>query len=569
MKKTTFITIVCILACMAFQPVRSIGAENMTSLLPNSTDCFIRLSPVEKLFYQFSITPDSVFGEKITDIAEIKQSLGFNPFDTNDLKANGVDISRRIGLAINDFTLQADPEADPSFSFQLLIPAKNSGKAHAAVLKMVRQMDGSLDIQKKGKITAFMKPAEKLSGQIIEKNDYVMVQTSIGQKAGLGVGDILSPRLSSLKSFKHTASQIPRNKETIFAYVNFKKLVSRNLPAFKKLAEDSGNYASSSYRYLEDFKDMGCVVDAESGDLNIRSVVNVNPGSEVVKDLKGGAHHRQSLLNISEPPVLLVSFSVNASRYYQNVVESMTPDKRNDFQSQIQQMNTNYGLDFKKDIIGNLDGGVNIGVFDGKTITMSSFNMVLTAALKDGKAMKSTIDKIIAGFPPEQQNSFVKTNIADTDSYALNVGGMAQVYFGVKRNQLVVAAGRSFFEKALSNTPESGFVGAVQDAGLKSALKSSNDLFFLDVSETLKALNNFAPMLGGSGQGESPVDTITKALGDFRYVLSSSEVKGDTVSGDFVIKTAFKEPFFRGVVRLANQLKTLKNGNENKPQPKQ
>jgi hypothetical protein len=62
-------------------------------------------------------------------------------------------------------------------------------------------------------------------------------------------------------------------------------------------------------------------------------------------------------------------------------------------------------------------------------------------------------------------------------------------------------------------------------------------------------VKNFQMFIPGGGKG---LDQKTQdAVGKFEYVLASSKLDGNSILGDFTIKTKFTEPFFLEIEKLS------------------
>jgi len=172
--------------------------------------------------------------------------------------------------------------------------------------------------------------------------------------------------------------------------------------------------------------------------------------------------------------------------------------------------------------------------------------------VKDEAVMKSVLDKVIAIFPPPQQEMVSKQTVGDVEAYVVMAPMLpVQVYIGVKDKTFIAAAGKPMFEKALKGDVSSGFTAKIEDKELAEKFKGDGNTFYVNADETMKAVLNFEMFLQGFTGGQGIDQKIQDAVSKFEYVLTSSKLEGNAIWIDLTIKTGFSEPFFIEVEKLS------------------
>lgn len=562
MKKASMWRILTVMLLMA--GLTASAQAEVAEMAPESTEIMIRLPGVETLFDLFSVTENSVLGQPLEDIDEAEEELGFNPLKLAELKSRGLNVEKPFGLLIDSLELSKEAE-EPSFNAALFLPVTDAGKAMEAVKAMISKESPELEWTRDGDLTIFKGAGEGSTGYLLSKADYLFIGGAPKSdakpfmeriaKAGKG--------LTADKSYKEVAGQLSPDRE-ILAYADAARVVEGNLEAIKKLSRESaeetpGPDMTKNLDYLKEWTGTGAGIDFDTKDLMVDTVINVMEGAESLAVMKDVRFDKGIVMGIKDAPVLLVSFAVNARQYYDMVMASLAEEKRQSFQQNLKGIKEGFGVDLESDIIDNLAGNLNLGIYDGMTINMANYNTLLTLNLKDGDKMKGVIESVIAKLPPEQQSMVVKTTIGTQESYMVSLMGMTQLFLGVKENNLIVALGKPMYEKALAADMKTGFLANMSDPNLVETLKADTaSVFYLDSQETFKALKNFSAMLQQFSKDPSrPIidEKVTNAVNQFDYLLSSSEVRGNSIFSNLMVKTNFVNPFFQGVRNVVESFK--------------
>ncbi len=553
--------------CGPLEPVRAAAGSGISKMVPKDAEVVIKLGSVETIFRYFSVTENSFFGEPIEDLEEVKEDFGFNPFNLAELKERGIDADREIGFVIQDLRVAAGEEPQVGFNGVILLPVTDGGKALSTVKTIIGNNTEGVTFAEEGPLTAFTAPGDDVKGYLGTRDGYLLLGANPKGDAGAFLKGLAEGKIpGAAEPFKTLTGDVSPGEE-IFAYVDAAKIVDRNFEAIKTLMAEAGEeegkppaaYNNVNLAYLKDMRDGGFSMDLESKDLAIHGVFNFVPDAEALKVTEGIRIDRSPILKVSDNPAVLLSYGINPSKYYEMVVESLTPEQRESFQQALAGFKTNFGVDLEADIVENLGGTINLGIFDGMSISMTNYNTLLTLNLKEPGKMTAVFEALLAKMPPEQAQTVVKTTIAGVDTYVASVMGMFQLYFGVKGDHLIVSVGKPLFEKAVSGDVSAGFLLSLKDTDLVDVLKdNTTNIFYLGVDEVFKAVRNFSAFLQQfAKEGEAPIDEkIAKGVAPFRYLLSTSRQKGTAMFTSAVVRTTFSEPFLKGVLKIKEELKS-------------
>jgi len=554
----------------------AVKPPDITAYLPESTEFMIKLSSIETIYDHFSVTADTLLGEPVDkdDLAEIKKHFGFNPFAINELKENGFDTGKEFGFLVSDFQWQIKDEAtkenentdDPAFNGLIFMPITDAKKVTGVVERFLKDDEGStLKVNRQGNMTLFEDDKDK--AYLLEKDNYIFIGMNPKADAKAFMESVAAgtTSLMNAKAYKDVISKADPKQE-IFAYINLQKIAEKNLEAFKAMSKKSAEYESlnmsKSLEYLKEYEGIGISADIEKKDFAAKIAANIAPNSKTLNILKDVSYNRKTILGLKENPVTLISFGINLPEYYKMILDNLTEEKKNEFKANLEEIKTKFGVDMEKEVIENLGGNFNFGVYDGVSINMTNYNTMLTMSVKDEAMMNSVLAKVMSKLPPEQQSMVVKTKIGEQDVYAMSLG-FVQLYVGVKDKNLIISVGKPMFEKAVSGDEGSGFVSTMQDKELANTLKGDVGIFYLNAAETFYAVKNFSALLPLLNEGEGIDRNISDAVEKFDYILGTVKLEGNTVFKDVTIKTKFTEPFFKGLANISKSFQDVENKSPN------
>ncbi len=562
----TMLALALISSCiwlLPFSAAETRGAD-LETMVPESADAMIRLGSLSSLYDHLSVTETTFFGEPIEDLSEIKEELGFNPFSLAELEQNGIAVSKPLAIVINSLRW-SETEEGPKPDFSIMIPVTDYQKAKDRFMGSLKAENSETQIQEKNGFTRFTIPGEE-GGYIGKKGDYLLLANSPEEEGAGYMEAILNPekKLSKNELYREIKGGLDAD-EDIFAYINIKKIAETQMAALKKLLaraeEEEEGVETQTNMNLESLKDargMGFTLNLDSPDLMIRSLVKMVPGSKTLKMMENIQFDKSVVFGIRENPMLLLSLGIDPALYYQMMIDAMPPERQEEFDSELSAIKAQYGIDIKTDLIDNFGGSFNLGIYDGASINMMNYNTLISANLKDPARMNTVIEKFMAKLPPEQQSMIVKSTYEGVPTYTINVMGMMQVYIGIKGNNLILSVGQPMYQKALNADAGAGFIANIDDPKLKAVLtdKTSN-IFYLNALELGKAVRNFWAMIQQMKQVPPPSQEVWAMADHFKYLLSTTTLKGADGVGLMTLKTDFSKPFLKGVLDVKEMLKKM------------
>ncbi|MCP4135831.1 MAG: hypothetical protein GY754_32990 [bacterium] len=535
------------------------GAADIASIIPGETALLVKSSSIATIYKNFSVTGSSVFGQPLGDISELKNKIGFNPFILAELQANGFDTQKEAGFFMANIGIgEMGSEPEPVFDLVLFASVADGQKALERVLKVFRGTDESFQVSEEEGLTVIKREGSDIILYITLKDGYIFAGMNPAGDAKPFMKKLLGPAsegdpsvkpapvLAETQIYKEVASKI-NSKKNIFAFMNMKEFTDKNFDIIKNLMSRAAlgggmelQSETPSIAVLKDYRGIGLALDLDSKDFELDVVYTMKKNSKGLDLVKGAEYDKTKILAIKDNPAVLFSFAANAQEYFKYMLSTSPKFRAGMIRQNLEMIKEQFGIDLEKDLLGNLAGNLNAGIFDGTTINMLNYNALLTVNLKDEAKMKELIGKVLQTFPPGQ---IWQGEIANVYTYVY-VLGVIQIYVGIKDKNLIVSMGKFMYEKAIKGDPSTGFLTAIKDKKLAEALKGKTDVLYVKVDEVLKALNNFPPV------SRSLTEQHKAAIRKFDYLLISRWLEGTTGYGKLLIKTNFSSSFLIGIKNM-------------------
>ncbi|QTA80290.1 Uncharacterized protein dnl_25870 [Desulfonema limicola] len=537
-----------------FHETQPEAIPNIIDFIPGQTDFVLNTGSVENIYKQFSITETSVFGNPVKNLDNIKTTLGFNPLVIEDLENTGIDTRGDAGFCFNGLKLDKNDEQVNLF---LYLPVNDVQKVKKALFNLVKEEFSDIEVFSQKGFTVYSKPDRSKKLYLIEKGNYLFIGINPGTDA-LNYAEALAlteKRLSDKDEFKTVVSKLVLSKD-MFIYADFKNIIENNLEAIgenlKRSLKPGSSDISKSMDYLKNIQSGGGSADFSGKDFNFKGMIEFasdSYASGLIKDLR---FDKDILLGISDNPLLLASWAVHTPSYYNMVLDFMPAADSRDYKIFLEHSKAVYDIDFEKHVIDNFAGNINLGIYDGMSINMMNYNLLLTLTIKNEKLFHETAEKFILNAPPRIKSMVRTANIGDNKAWIVSVFGMVQIFITTRDNNLVLTASKPLMEKALAGDMSKGFIVNIEDKNLADRLASNSSLLYLNFGELDKALNNFSAITAMMNKGKS-INT-SKVLNKLDYLLSTAEIKGNGAEFGFYIKTMFDKPFFQGMLELDKDL---------------
>ncbi len=527
----------------------------LLAMVPENTQFAARFNSLEKLYEQFSVYDNSVMGHalKEEDIRDAKTLLGFNPFSIQEARQAGFDTESSFCLALTNMRANPADAKKNEFDALALLPVSDGPVALDTVRLSLENNDVLfVEAQKDG--VDYIKWTENgKKGCFALRDQFLYMTINSKTDPQLFLESVLENKssLTNSKAFRKIESSTDFTRDLVF-YFNIKDIVETSRQQVTQAAAgrlpDAAD-ASQMFESMRHYLAAAMTADLDSPDLSVNTVVALADGSEMKKIWKAGYVDRKKPLGITEPAVVLLSVGRDIKRYYKMVKEMMTPEQKTSVKDGMDDLKEETGIDMEADLLDNLSGSVNFGLYDGSSITILNYNALFTAGIKNEKTMRQLIDKAIKTLPPERQAMVSRQKVGKTDAYVLNAG-VAQVYAGIDDNEFMLASGKPIFEKALDAEKNKGFAANLADKHLKNTMMGSRNIFYLNIDELVKTVNNFAMFLAESAGGPEKFKERLNAASRFEYVLVSAGLDDEIINSELTVKTRFTKPFFMGLAEL-------------------
>ncbi len=477
----------------------------------------------------------------------------------NDELADTQEPDESAGGMESDVLTDAEEPEEVDFDMLALLPVSDTGRVFDTVRGMLEKNSTPYEEVQEGKhvLIKWGDPSYGY-GCLTVDGDFLHIAGNRFEDPQPFLLGVLqrSTSMTGSETFQDVAVHIDLGRDVV-VFGDVASLKETVLSQVRKMAEEAGKEASQAAAAMEsweDFESAAMAADFGEADLNMDAVFTLSPDSTVEKMRGVAGPERRKFLNVPDPAVLLLSSKLDIAEYYKVMAERYPREFVDEFRENLEEIRQELGIDVEKELIDNLGGAVNLAMYDGSSVTMFSYNTVLEVGVKDETKMKGLIEKAIALLPPERQATVTRPKVGETEAYAMNMGFL-QIYAGVKDGRLLVGTSKPIFEKALDGVEGQGFVTKIADAPLKKALLGDGDIYYLNIDEVAKIVQNFSPILMGQAGGEEKFNDIQEVAGKFQYLLSDTTIKEDLLTSRLKIKTRYDKPFLIATAELVKHYK--------------
>jgi len=498
-------------------------------------------------------------GKTISNMAFLEAGLGFNPLILEDLTTQGIDVNGSLGLILSDIEINSIENKEPDINAQgmLLLPVSDYEKLIGFIQDTIKKINPEFDVVQENDRTVINPGTGKESILIASVKNYLAVTVTKTENGSSSLLDaVLSgdSTLSDNENFKQVKSKL--EKETgLFIYVDIKNIIGKFFPKLEEftdeLPEAQKKQMIQGLEFTKDYISAGVSFDLGSTDLRLESVLTLKPESKVLKMMDGVEFNKDLLLGIDKTPLMIFSFAFNLREYINLIMGTLPPENKDIFEETKKKFYAESGLDLEKDIIDNLEGNFNFGIFDGENINITNTNTFMSIGIKDETNAANMMDTMIKNLPPQQQALIQKEEIMGIDAYVASAG-FFRIFAGIKNNSIFMTIGQPMFETVISGKPSSGFISKMQDKKLAEILSGDYSYFYVNIDELMKAQKNLAPIFGILAQIGQKISDIAS---QFEYLLTYSGTEESSMYSEIIIKTKFDRPFLQGIMNILNQNK--------------
>ena len=530
---------------------REISPKHIFSLLPENTDFVLISHSIGSAYKSLGIAQDKILGKKITayNIQDMVKEIGFNLLDEKALESNGVDLKREIGLGMSGFSLNPQDDS-PQFSLYLFIPVANKLKAFDALKNIVKKISNS-NIKVEINQEELRLTERDFFFEAFFKQDYFFLNFKRGEEV-LALSKVMRENKNPLRdkpSFQNVLARVKAGDD-FFAYASIAGFLEPVLPLILKNTQDIVPGFAKIMEAIKEYKVLGLSLNMSTGNLILDTAVEFANNSQFLEIMDNKNLDRQGIESIFAPPAFFASSYIDPAKYFRYLTKLFGDQVLVEMDEGLAEFKSETGVDLVKDILENLQGSFHFGVFDGKSINMLNYNMVLAFRVKEEKKAWMVLEKLLEKAGAEARQYIQKQ--AD-GAYVFNLisKGMGQFYFNIKDNVAFLTQNREYYKSIMQG--EKGMLyKRLPDKEVRKVLESNQHVLYLNVDEIYAAVKNFAGIINMSSQ-QSLINAETdRVVGMFEYILNNGRVEENWAVGSFVVKTRLGKPFLPGVIDLFN-----------------
>jgi hypothetical protein len=540
---------IAILFCFSCQKEE----KNFNQLVPENTKLLLEFNSFDSI----ADVLQPILGGKS---ALLKAFIGFDPLNKEDLKEFGIHPDKQFGLFFSEFDLSTlSTTGKPDFTIAVAIPIVSGVSLVSNIESIIAKKSPDFKFDKKDGVYKLPFPTPETTVLMKEISGYLFIAAGKEEKPKDLLLSIGKSSINDSAIYRKISAELPSDSSISF-YGNFQdgKLFSNLFNQVEKLQKYQKGPKFDMKTWFKGYKGFKVSIDLNSPDLKIDSAAFFSKDAPINELQKSISYDKAPLFSINKNPALILSFGLNFSKYIDMLFNSMTDNKiSTQVNQKFDKIKEAYGIDLHNNILNNLGGNVNLGIYDLSTLKTLKFNGLLSISLKDTKKIIESLD-ILKGFAvkSEKFNLTVET-IEDVQTFVITTGPV-KIYMGVK-NSLIISSDLDVYKQALGGDVNSGFLPKMKDSSLQKTFKNS-DFFYLDFSQLLTGLQSASVL--GTKDSSNPflanLDKIIKIVEDFEYILLSNQIKQEIKTSSLLIKTKFNESFIAGLTRTTKKIAELK-----------
>jgi hypothetical protein len=370
--------------------------------------------------------------------------------------------------------------------------------------------------------------------------------------------------LADTPNYKEISGALNLSSDIAF-YTDLRKFFTDNAVALGKLTASDPMFQQnelSSIEFLKFYRGFGTSADLTKSDLVINAVAFLdakNPLNRLIENVKTD---KSVILDFEKKPAVLLAIMINAAEYLNFYLETAPDDVKYEFESKLAETNQSLGIDIRKDLIDQLAGSINLGIYDGAGVNMMQYNTVLNFNIRDRAAFIGLIEKTksTTGVMPIEQSQYeqmFQVNPGnDVTVYSVFMG-IAAAYLVIDKDNVSLITTKDMVAD-LMNKANPKFIDKA-DKSVSEKLKNDQNYLFIDFAEAYLAGKNIYQLyLGFSGEENILDAKADEFAGKFDYMYAGGNYKGEKATAEFIVKTKFQKPFFIALKEELDKLKAPK-----------
>jgi|GEM_PF-1390225 len=569
MKKLLTIIAVCAMIFCTGCSKKAEVSTGETSLIaqkyaPENSVAFLRFSSVEKLFATFSVKPESVMGEPVSeDRSEITDVLGFDPMNIAEYDKKGFDTKREFGLVISSFKADSADAENSQINIGFLLPVKDKNSAYKYIKETLEKNNekGMVINDNNGMLSITKTDEQNFLVTIKPDDNYMVFSFSLNSKETADIYFNAQKHLGDTPYYKEVSGSVNLSSDIAF-YADLRRFFNDNALALNNMTATNPMFQQnelSSVAFLKFYRGFGITADLSKSDLVINAVSFVdteNPFNKLIGNIKTD---KSVILDFEKNPAVLLAVMINAAEYLNFYLETVPADVKNDFESSIAETNQALGIDIRKDLIDQLAGSINLGIYDGAGVNMMQYNTVLNFNIRNRQSFIDMIEKTKATTgitlidQSQYEQLFQVQPSKDVNVYSVFMG-IAAAYIVIEKDNVSLITTKDMVADLLNKSNPRSIDKA--DKSIVDKLRNDQNYLFIDFAEAYLAGKNLYQMYLGFSGGENILDAKADNFAkNFDYLYAGGNYKGEKATAEFIVKTKFTKPFF---VALQEEIEKLK-----------
>ncbi|MCK4979464.1 MAG: hypothetical protein KAS62_03660 [Candidatus Delongbacteria bacterium] len=535
---------------------------------PENSIAFIKFSSIDKLFKTFAVTDSSIFGEQVTskdDMSELEEILGFNPMILADYDKIGIDTQKELGFVLTDLIVDKDNGPKTQANFGILFPIKANVNAYDFFKEKIfaNKSEEFIPTEVGNIITIKSSKDEEVLVTVSHDESYLIFNISINMTGTVKKFIDKNNKLGTVVNYKEVQSSIDLGSDMAL-YLDFKQLLKNNDSLFANLQDQAGmnQLGINSTEPLKYYRGAAVVLDLESSDLAADMVAFVDKNSPFLAIMQDTKPDKAVMLGFEQKPALLIAILLNFDKYIDFLLSSMPPEAKTEFDKALLDTKTNMGIDLDQELIKQLAGSFNFGIYDANSINMMNYNAVINFNVKSPDEFIKTLDKTLSlGMMVMDEPALTeavgaenKDLVKGVKGYSVSLGMMLG-YVIIKDDNVSIVSGKPTLVSLLKGNSSNSFTKKL-DSEIAEKLNNDNNFFYLDVDEGYKITKTVFGMIAGMTGGENQIDAKMDAfVKNFVYLYGQGALIGEKGTGEYILKTRFNKPFFLALQEEIQKLK--------------
>ncbi|HEO64370.1 MAG TPA: DUF3352 domain-containing protein [Spirochaetes bacterium] len=468
---------------------------SLSRFAPNGTDFYIDFN-IKNLDHTIKTIAD-----KFTDTASFTQ--GYNQFKqqiirslnvdfTNEqsLKAIGIDLDRRSGFVLTEFSMRQP-------KFFIAIAVTNPGLCRDFLFKLYKKGNrqnkerilffGNVPVNIIQKMTYNNKYKDDfvvvaLEGYLLVSNEVETIKEAIGHFQS-------GQNLKNDPNFKTSLQNMNRDKQSIFMYMSgkFIETLQNFVTRFSQLS------VTEKYKGL--FKGIAAGISADDKAIIIKAYTDINPDHPMYSDLQKLYDVKPNKINLldylpEEKPVSIIKINFNIQSYLKRFLPAFVPQMMKEMDREMDRMTRRLNFDVRTNVVNNLGNYYNFVLYDYDANVrnmdsdkfINSLDFLAYGEVVNQGILESAIQVFVDKFTERMGHSnpkLVQENIEGIKFHSISKKGF-KLYFGAYMNHFVIASRKSRLVTLINNVTEgtAGFLSQYEGS-LRNELDHQVSMNFL------------------------------------------------------------------------------------------